>query len=138
LGLVLLAFSRRGRKQWVETNTPNIHFFPTDICFYLASWYYANGLRMSVYRCSRMLDGLVSSHPVKRVLTGEVAAVVVTVAPERLGDAAAVRAGRRRAIELVLGAVVNVVKLFLRQTNTLAYFRAMSMTKYIFLTFTQV
>jgi hypothetical protein len=85
-----------------------------------------------------MLDGLVSSHPVKRVLTGEVSAVVVTVAPERLGDAAAVRAGRRRAVELVLGAVVNVVKLFLRQTNTLAYFRTMSMTKYIFLTFTQV
>jgi hypothetical protein len=43
-------------RQWVETN-------PSDIHFYLASWYYANGLQMSVYRCSRMLDGLVSSHP---------------------------------------------------------------------------
>ncbi len=49
--------------QWVETNPSNIRFFPTDICFYLASWYYANGLRMSVYGCSQMFDGLVSSHP---------------------------------------------------------------------------
>ena len=38
-------------------------FFPMDICFYLASWYYTNGLRMSVSRCSQILDGLVSSHP---------------------------------------------------------------------------
>jgi hypothetical protein len=50
---------------WVETNPSNIRFFPTDIRFYLAPWYYANGLRMSVYSSvrSQMLDGLVSSHP---------------------------------------------------------------------------
>jgi hypothetical protein len=47
----------------VETNPSNICFLPTDISFYLASWYYANSLQMSVYRCSQMLDELVSSHP---------------------------------------------------------------------------
>ncbi len=46
----------------VETNPSNICFLPTDISFYLASWYYANSLPMSVYRCSQVLDGLVSSH----------------------------------------------------------------------------
>ncbi len=40
-----------GNLQWVETNPSNIRFFPTDICFYLALRYYANSLRMSVYRC---------------------------------------------------------------------------------------
>jgi len=53
-------------QQWVETNPSNIRFFPTDICFYLTSWYYANGLWMSVCGCSQMLDGLVSSHPICR------------------------------------------------------------------------
>jgi hypothetical protein len=49
----------------VGGNQPTEHlFFPTDIHFYLASWYYANSLQMSVYGCLRMLDGLVSSHPV--------------------------------------------------------------------------
>jgi hypothetical protein len=51
--------------QWVETNPSSICFFPKDIRFYLASWYYANGLWMSVYRCSQMLDWLVSFHPSK-------------------------------------------------------------------------
>jgi hypothetical protein len=49
--------------QWVETNPSNICFFPMDIHCYLASWYYANGLQMSVYRCWQMLDWLVSSNP---------------------------------------------------------------------------
>jgi hypothetical protein len=53
------------KKQWVETNPSNIRFFPTDICFYLVSQYYDNSLRMSVYGCLRLLDGLVSSHPKK-------------------------------------------------------------------------
>ena len=43
--------------QWVETNPSNIRFFPTDICFYLTSWYYVSGLWISIYGCSRMLDG---------------------------------------------------------------------------------
>jgi hypothetical protein len=48
----------------VGGNQPIYHLvFPTDIRFCLASWYYANSLRMSVYGCSQMLDGLVSSHP---------------------------------------------------------------------------
>jgi hypothetical protein len=50
-------------KQWVETNPSNICFLPTDIHFYIASWYYASSLQMSVHRCSWILDGLVSSHP---------------------------------------------------------------------------
>jgi len=33
--------------QWVETNTSNIHIFPTDICVIADWWYYANGF----YRC---------------------------------------------------------------------------------------
>jgi len=43
--------------QWVETNLSNIHIFPTDIRFYLPSWYYANGfcglhmLNTDVCRC---------------------------------------------------------------------------------------
>jgi len=49
--------------QWVETNPANIRFFPTDIRFYLASWYYDNGLWMSVHECLRMLYGFVSSNP---------------------------------------------------------------------------
>ncbi len=49
----------------METSPSNICFFPTDIRFYLASWYYANGLPMSVYGCLQMLNGLVSSHPPK-------------------------------------------------------------------------
>jgi oligosaccharyltransferase complex subunit alpha (ribophorin I) len=38
-------------RQWVETNPSNICFFPMAIHFYLASWYHAHGLRMSVYGC---------------------------------------------------------------------------------------
>jgi len=53
--------------QWVETNPSNICVFPTDIHFYLTSWYYANGLQMSVYGCLRMLNGLVSSYPGTRL-----------------------------------------------------------------------
>ncbi len=44
----------------METNPSNIRIFHTDIRFIAAWWYYANGL----YWCCRMLDGLVSSHPV--------------------------------------------------------------------------
>ncbi len=42
---------------WVETNQSNIRIFPMDICFYLASRYYANGfcrfqmLNTDVCRC---------------------------------------------------------------------------------------
>ncbi len=58
-------FPQNGQAQWVETNPSKIHFFPTDIHFYFASWYYANRLQMSVYGCSQMLDGLVFSQPSK-------------------------------------------------------------------------
>ncbi len=43
-------FDRQMSLQWVETNPSIIRFFPTDICFYLASWHYANSLQMSIYR----------------------------------------------------------------------------------------
>ncbi len=49
--------------EWVETNSSNICFFPMDTHFYLVLWYYSNGLRMYVYRCLKMLVGLVFSHP---------------------------------------------------------------------------
>jgi hypothetical protein len=50
--------------QWVETNRSNICICPTDICF-TAWWYYTDSIDMDVkYRCLRMLDWLVSTHPI--------------------------------------------------------------------------
>ncbi len=55
----LLTLKRGKILQWVETNPSNICIFPTDIHFYPGSWYYTN----VKYRCLRVLDGLVSTHP---------------------------------------------------------------------------
>jgi hypothetical protein len=50
--------------QWVETNPYNICICPTDICF-ATWWYYTDGIDTDVkYRCLRMLDWLVSTHPI--------------------------------------------------------------------------
>ncbi len=47
---------------WKPTNLTFV--FTLRISVFLASWYYAEGLDTDVkYRCSRLLDGLVSSHP---------------------------------------------------------------------------
>jgi hypothetical protein len=48
--------------QWVENNLTNIHIFCTDICFSPHGTTLTALLRMSVYVCSRMSDGLVSSN----------------------------------------------------------------------------
>jgi hypothetical protein len=78
--------------QWVETNPSNIRFFPKDIHIYLASWYYANGLWMSVYGCSRMLEGLVSSHPYHWALVEHSLYLTLTPATKDKRYALAVRA----------------------------------------------
>ncbi len=50
--------------QWVETSQPNFCIYPMDIRIFLTSWFYAEGIDTDVkYRCLRMLDGLVFSHP---------------------------------------------------------------------------
>ncbi len=49
--------------QWVENNLTSIHIFCTDIHFLPHGTTLTALLRISVYRCSRTLDGLVSSHP---------------------------------------------------------------------------
>jgi hypothetical protein len=54
--------------QWVENNHINIHIFCTDIRF---SPKLTALLHMFVYRCSQMLDGLVSSHPKWQQIIGE-------------------------------------------------------------------
>ncbi len=48
--------------QWVENNLTNIRIFCTDICFSPHGTTLMALLKMSVYGCSLMLDGLVSSH----------------------------------------------------------------------------
>ncbi len=47
---------------WKTTNLTYV-FTLWDICFYLASWYYANGFCVCPYRCCWMLVMLVSTHP---------------------------------------------------------------------------
>ncbi len=61
-------------EQWVETNPSNICICPTDIRF--AAWlYYADSVDMNVkYRCLRMLDWLVSTHPMWSVIMQNVVA----------------------------------------------------------------
>jgi hypothetical protein len=47
---------------WKPTNLTFVFTLRTSV--FLASWYYAEGLDTDVkYGCSRLLDGLVSSHP---------------------------------------------------------------------------
>ncbi len=49
-------------RQRIENNLTNICIF----C--IASWYYADGINTDVkYRCLRMLDWLVSTHPISGV-----------------------------------------------------------------------
>jgi hypothetical protein len=60
-------------RQWVENNPSNICIFPMDIRFYRRSLTVLRKrlLRMLTafadvkYGCCRMLDGLVSTHPLK-------------------------------------------------------------------------
>ncbi len=48
---------------WLENNFTNIRIFCTDIRI-LTSWYYYDSVDTDVkYRCLRMLDCLVSTHP---------------------------------------------------------------------------
>jgi len=53
----------------VENNLTNIRIFCTDIYFSPHGTTLTALLQMSVYRCSRMLDGLVSSHPNYLIVT---------------------------------------------------------------------
>jgi hypothetical protein len=56
-------YNMKWDNQWAETNPFNIHICPTDIRF-TAWWYYADSIDTDVkYRCLRMLDWLVSTHP---------------------------------------------------------------------------
>jgi len=49
---------------WKPTNLTSVFTVRTSV--FLASWYYAEGVDTDVKDgCSRMLDGLVSSHPLK-------------------------------------------------------------------------
>jgi hypothetical protein len=43
-GKPILLFLTFEGQQWEETKPSNIRFFPADIRFYRASWYYTNGL----------------------------------------------------------------------------------------------
>jgi len=53
------------KEQWVENNFTNIRIFCMDISFSPHGTTLMALLRMSVYGCLLMLDGLVSSHPRK-------------------------------------------------------------------------
>jgi hypothetical protein len=49
--------------QWVETNQSNFRIYPTDIHFSPPHGTTLMAFADVKYRCLRMLDGLVSSHP---------------------------------------------------------------------------